>query len=303
MSRNKMKMSQQNKPTHFQTFLTNWQNEFKQIPYILDLISSYPEINKHFEDIDFLSNDEFIQSQQEWVALVAKFEHPLDKDFFKPCWVPIEKDGYDYFIDLSSGTYSIFQIIYYPFEPYGWIEKYVFHDVSLLFQSLEDDSINLEEELEENEIDYFNSLGDLQIKRKELGFAGEIPPPEFDADKFHEDTDVSSVISGNKLTIKGVTPYVISLLPYKSEIKLLNFTVDKENRVAEYQGKVNNIQAFLFLLVADNYFVINSVEFLFVPLEIGSVKWENNKLEIIHSKKSILNHIQTILQNNQILND
>jgi hypothetical protein len=40
-------------------------------------------------------------SQEDWVRLCSKYENPHEKDFFKPYWVPIVKDSYDYFIDIS----------------------------------------------------------------------------------------------------------------------------------------------------------------------------------------------------------
>lgn len=296
-------MTSKDKHTYFRTFLLNWQNEFKQIPHILYLITSYSEFNNHFKDINLISKNELEQSQQAWVTLVMKFEHPMEKDFFKPYWVPIEKNSYNHFIDLSSGTYSIFSTTYYPFEPYGWIKEYLFHDVSLLFQSFGDKSINIDEELEFNLIDFCNCLGDLQIKHRELGLAGKILPPSIAPYKFYNDSVFSLIFVENKLTMTGVTPLVISLLPHKSVIKLLDFTVDKGNRVNEYQEKINTIQSFIFLLNGDDYSVINSLEILFLSPESGSIKWENDKLEIIYSETSILYQIKTILLNYLEFND
>lgn len=298
-------MDNQNKNYHFHTFLASWQKKFKQIPHILNLISSYPAINKHFENINFQSIDEIEKSQQEWIALFTKLEHPLETDFFKPYWVPIDKNSYDYFIDLSSGAYSIFQVSYYPFEPYGWLKKYLFHDVSRLFQSLEDDSINLEKELEENEIDFFNSMGDLMIKREELGLAGKIKPPDVEPERlFNEEIELSICYSdSNTIEINGASPFVASLFPSETQIKLINFTLIDTNNASEYIEQVTTIQTFVFLLSMGDNFRLESFEFQFVPKGTGYVKWENEILEIAYSDKNILNNIQTILNNNRIFND
>jgi hypothetical protein len=93
----------------------------------------------------------------------------------------------------------------------------------------------------------------------------------------------------------GVTPLVISLLPHETEIEIIDFTVDLENRVNKYQRKVNTLKTFLFLISGDDYSVIYSLEILILSLESGSIKWDNDKLEIIYSDTNVLNQIQTKL--------
>lgn len=296
-------MDLESKQKYFDKFFMAWGSKFRMVPAILKYLISYPEIEDKFKDLFPLELGDLNTLQLEWVSLVAQFDNPIETGFFRNCWVPIKKDSYNHFIDLSSGTFSIFSTTYYPFEPYGWLKEYLFHDVSLLFQSLEAKSINIDEELEFNLIDYCNDLGDLQIKHRELGLAGKIPPPSIDPNKFFDGSVFSTNIIENKLTITGGTPFIISLLPHKLNIKLLDFTADKGNRVTEYQEKVNNIQALIFLLDGDDYSVLDSIEILFVSPESGSIKWENERLEIIHSETNILHQIENTLYYNYEIYD
>lgn len=291
-------MDLETKQKYFDKFLLDWGSKFKMVSSILKYLTSYPEIEDKFKDLFPLELGDLNSLQLEWVSLVAQFDNPFETGFFRNCWVPIKKDSYNHFMDLSSGTFSVFSTTYYPFEPYGWLKEYLFHDVSLLFQSLEDKSINIDEELEFNLIDYCNDLGDLQIKHRELGLTGKILPPSIAPYKFYDGSAFKANIVENKLTMTGVTPLVISLLPHKLVIKLLDFTVDKGNRVIEYQGKVNTIQSFIFLINGDDYSVIDSIEILFLSPESGSIKWDKDKLEIIYSETNVLNQIQTTLNDN-----
>ena len=164
-----------------------------------------------------------------------------------------------------------------------------------MFQSFEDKSIDIGEELEFNLIDYCNDLGDLQMKHRELGLTGKILPPSISPFKFFNGSAFSANIFEHKLTMTGVTPLLISLLPHKSVIRLIDFTADLGNRVIEYQEKVNTIESLIFLLNGDDYSVLNSLEIVFLSTESGSIKWDNYKFKIIYSGTNILTQIQTKL--------
>jgi hypothetical protein len=288
-------MDLKTKQKYFDRFLVDWGSKFRMVPSILKYLTSYPEIEDKFKDFFPLELGNINNLQLEWVSLVAQFDNSLETSFFRNFWVPIKKDSYDYFIDLSSGTYSIFNATYFSFEPFGWLKEYLCHDVSKLFQSFEDKSIDIDEELEFNLIDYCNDLGDLQVKHRELGLKGKILPPSISPFKFFNNSTFSVNIDGNKLSMTGVTPLVISLLPHETEIEIIDFTVDLENRVNKYQRKVNTLKTFLFLISGDDYSVIYSLEILILSLESGSIKWDNDKLEIIYSDTNVLNQIQTKL--------
>ena len=100
--------------------------------------------------------------------MVAQFEHPLEKDFFKTYWVPLESDNYDLFIDLSSKRFVLFEIEYFPFEPYQWTKKIWFEDMSKFLVSATDSSIDIKAGLKENKRIWESQIDDLLKKRNSL---------------------------------------------------------------------------------------------------------------------------------------
>jgi hypothetical protein len=49
----------------------------------------------------------------------------LDYEFFKGSWVPITRNGLDYYIDLGSVEFQIFMADFFWLEPYGWYKKMI----------------------------------------------------------------------------------------------------------------------------------------------------------------------------------
>ena len=114
----------------FDNFLNEWELQFNKIPSILRYITSYPEIAAKFDELHPLSLESLNTSQLEWVSLVKQFDNPIETLFFKEYWVPIQKDGYDYFIDLSSEKLSVFETKYFFFEPYCWYKQFTIENLS-----------------------------------------------------------------------------------------------------------------------------------------------------------------------------
>ena len=122
-------MNYSDKQQLFKNFLQEWQNQFSKIPYILKFISSYPELRGKLKDLPFLDSYEFNESQLEWISLIAQLDNPIETKYFKPWWVPITKNDYEYFIDLSKENLPIFQTHFYCREPYRWYKKVIIQDM------------------------------------------------------------------------------------------------------------------------------------------------------------------------------
>jgi hypothetical protein len=84
---------------------------------------------KQLEFEDLLYSDELIQSQKDWLSICSKYEG-MEKDFFQPYWVPIQKKSLDYFIDLSNKNYPIFKIGFVFFEPYSYERINLFSSIN-----------------------------------------------------------------------------------------------------------------------------------------------------------------------------
>ena len=154
----------------FDLFMDKWQHQFEKVPHILNHVMSYPEVLAKIEDSVPLGMESMSKSQLEWVSLVAQFEDPIETKFFKDHWIPIQKNGYDYFIDISSDKFQIFKAHYFFFEPYCWYKQYVIDDVVTFLNSMDSKDFNFEEYFHKLEKDSWIKVQSFFKERKELGF-------------------------------------------------------------------------------------------------------------------------------------
>ena len=103
-------------PYDFNDFLKEWSQQFNKVKFILSYLHTYPVLLKKLKFDDLISPEELDEHQKDWVWLVSKYEG-MEKDFFRPFWVPLGKHSLDYFIDLSDPEFPIFEIEYFFFEP------------------------------------------------------------------------------------------------------------------------------------------------------------------------------------------
>lgn len=158
----------------FKEFLSKWGVLFNKILSILKYISTYPEIARKLDAFNPLSLDELNNSQLEWISLVAQFDNPIETDFFKDYWVPIQKDGYDYFIDLSSESLPLFEAHYFFFAPYRWYKKYIFKDLSQFLIDIDKSGFNIERHFEKLDNERWSEVTNFFNERDKLGFEGKL---------------------------------------------------------------------------------------------------------------------------------
>jgi len=143
-------MKYSDKQILFKAFLVEWGLQFNKIAPIIKYITSYPELTSKLKSFNPIKIEDINESQLEWVSLLSLLDNITETKFFKPYWVPIQSDSYDYFIDLSSDSFSIFEIRFFFFEPYCWFRKYIFKDISEFLISVDDPSIDLDSQLIQN---------------------------------------------------------------------------------------------------------------------------------------------------------
>jgi len=134
----------------FKSFLDEWGLQYSKISPIIKYITSYPELTSKLKDFKPLAIEDINESQLEWVSLVSLFDNSIEVDFFKSYWVPIQSDSYDYFIDLSSGSFPIFEINYFSSEPYRWGRNIILKDISEFLASVDDPSIDIAKQISQN---------------------------------------------------------------------------------------------------------------------------------------------------------
>lgn len=106
--------------------------QLNDIQYILQYLHTYPDALSDLKIEDLITPKELDNQYKEWGRLYSKLED-MEKEFFKPYWLPIQRISFDYFIDLSDANYSIIEAFYYYFdEPYSWEKKVLFHSITNL---------------------------------------------------------------------------------------------------------------------------------------------------------------------------
>jgi hypothetical protein len=76
---------------NFSLFLDKWGDQFEQIKNILSYLNTYPETLSTLKLSGIHDHSSIVSEQMDWVRLCSKFEHPLEKEFFKPFWIPISE--------------------------------------------------------------------------------------------------------------------------------------------------------------------------------------------------------------------
>ena len=128
--------------SEFNFFIEKWEKQLNDASFILNILNTYPNVLKKLNFEDVLNSNEIVDSQKDWVRICSKYKD-LEKEFFKPYWVPIQKSSLDYFIDLSDTNYPIFKISFVFFEPYSYKRINLFDSINELL-ILADTDIHIE---------------------------------------------------------------------------------------------------------------------------------------------------------------
>lgn len=142
----------------FNKFLIDWGDKFQKVPSILKYLAHYPEITNRIEDFSPMDIDELNASQLEWIALIAQFDHPIDKSFYKEYWVPIPKNSFTYFIDLSTESFQLFATPYFFFKPYRWHKKFIYKDLSEFLINLDKPRFSVDNHFEQLENEWWSEV-------------------------------------------------------------------------------------------------------------------------------------------------
>lgn len=124
-------------------FYKKWDKDLEKVMYILQYLHTYPNILNKIDIEDLITPNELKQKCQEWIHLYSKYDG-MEKDFFKPYWLPLQRNSYNYFLDISDNKYPVFSYSFFPFEPYSYTKTILFDSITD-FMLLEDNQIDIEE--------------------------------------------------------------------------------------------------------------------------------------------------------------
>ena len=275
----------------FEKFLSEWGEQFAQIPHILSYMASYPELLSKLDGINLLIQESIDESQLEWIGLIAQLDHPIDTCFFKDYWVAIQNDSYHLFLDLSAENFSIFTTGYFFFEPRRWFKKHYIKDLKSFFIDLDKPDFDLD-----NYITIMNNECEAAFpaffrEHDKLGFAGKIKLMPVDKDTLFDGNPESTCSLENEtLTVEGVNSVIIGLLPDDMNITLLHFDVF-ENKHENVTEKVKNIKAFSYLVQSAGILYVSSYKIAFDSEKGCYAEFHRNTFTIKHVDKLLLEDI------------
>lgn len=162
-------MQYNDKQMLFNIFTNKWQQQFEKVPHILHHVFSYPDVLANLNDVVPMDTSALYEAQLEWIALIAQLENPIENIFFKDYWVPIQKNRYDYFIDISSDKFQIFKANYFFFTPHRWYKRFIIDDIVEFFHSIDDKKFNLREYFLQLENESWIKVKGFFKERKDMG--------------------------------------------------------------------------------------------------------------------------------------
>jgi hypothetical protein len=274
----------------FNEFLTVWNKQYENVKYILAYLSSYPELLSKTKLTEIHNPHSLDSAQNEWVRLISKFTHPIDIEFFKQYYVPIQVDSIDYFIDISDGKYPIFEIHYFFYEPFKWYKKFVVEDICELLLA-PDTGLDLPKLLDENDKKRWSTVHEFFAERKRLGYEGKLYVEPVKKNEFmHKAKDggmVTFELKGQGLDVLGVTSIVAGLLPFSMPIKLKNIEYLYTQPIISLKD-VKIIRDLVFLLRETGVGGVKSYNVELLDSSHGALKYKENSFVLSHPKREVL---------------
>jgi hypothetical protein len=276
----------------FLKFLLRWKTQLDKIPAILKYLSAYPEIIRNIdENFKPISIEELYTSQLEWISLVAQFDNPIEINFFKDFWVPVQKDGYDYFIDLSSASLPLFEANYFFFEPYRWYKKYIFKDLTQFLTDIDKPGFDTENYFKSIKNNNWNEIQGFFKERDELGFSGKISLTPIDKDSlFFEEVKSDYKLQDESIMITGISSVIVGLLPLEWSINLEKFKA-KYSRHENLGEKIKNIKALLYLIQSVGLLSVDSYTITLDSNIHYKASYKDNTFVFEYDDNSFLNSV------------
>jgi len=275
---------------NWDSFRMNWSKQYKNAKYILSYLNSYPDVLTTIKLTDIYNPNSIDSAQKEWIWLCSKLTHPLDTEFFKPYWIPIQKESYDYFMDISDEKYPIFEIHYFFYEPFKWYKKFITEDISELLLA-DDTDLDLKQLVGKNERIRWRQVDAFFAERKRLAFQGKIYVKEVTLDEILFDSDCGKEISFYNdecfIRISGVTSLIVGLLPFELPIKLKNINY-KHGKPYIYLENVKIIRDLVFLLRDTGILRVASYRVDFVGFNNSYIEFKEGEFILNHSKNKVV---------------
>lgn len=271
-------------------FLNNWSIQYFNAKCILKFLNSYPTILSALRIEEVIDIIELDKMQKEWLWLCSKFDNPIETDFLKPYWVPIQVNSYDYFIDLSDNNFPIFEIHFFFFEPFRWYQKFLTKDIKEVLLA-PDTGLNIKKVLDKHEKVRWDQVDEFFKERKILGYTGKIyvAPVSYN-DIMTDDSELFLPIEANNesfISLKGVSSLIIGLLPYSTKIKV-EYVIHKFKH-AETIENIKIIRDLVFYLRETGFRSVEKYRIKFIGFDSSFFEFVDREFTFYHTVNCYFN--------------
>ncbi|MBN1950922.1 MAG: hypothetical protein JW801_06935 [Bacteroidales bacterium] len=261
----------------FHSFLLDWGEQVEKVKHILSYLNTYPDTLEQLDLTDLHEPSTVDSELEEWVHLCEILEHPLEKDFFKPYWIPIVKKSLYTFIDLSNTNFPIFEIDFIFYEPFQWRKKYVIDNIEEILLGSNFDGI-----LSSNEEKNWEEIQGFYRQRRILGLNGDLKIDPVSKDEIELDEGPPIQITqtpDGAVVLSNTTSLCIGLLPFDYKIKL-DFVETDSWKVGFSLEDPKTIKDLVFLFREEGLLRISSFSLLLEMYPDGSIVFAEKKLSI-----------------------
>ena len=280
----------------FENFLSKWGEQFEQVPHILRYMASYTQIFTETSRMHLLKPEDLYESQLEWIGLLAQLDHPAERFFFKEYWVPIQSGSYDYFLDLSSENFMIFDADYAVVESDHWLKRHFIKDLKEFYIELDKADFSLENYWEKNFDDWQLKTNFMILEEDECDFSLRMHLETINKSTlFFKDHEYACKIINNTLTIEGVNHLIIAILPYNLEITLINIDATYYDDII-IPKKIKNIKAFICFLQGSSILKVNSYYFRFNSKNGCYAEFKANTFKIKYNDQLLLEDLKEMCE-------
>lgn len=283
--------------TDWTPFNQEWGMQYKNAKHILSYLNTYPVVLNTLKFGEIHNPVNLDDAQNEWIWLCSKFDNPLETEFFKPYWIPIEVNSYDYFMDISDEKYPIFEIHYFFYEPFRWYKKFITTDIKDLLLA-PDTGLDLRKLRDKNDKIRWAQVDEYFKERRRLGYEGKIYVKPVEKDELSiEDLDSSCInVVTKKSTVEifGVTSLIAGLLSYDLRINLVYLNY-KNGIPNESVHKIKIIRDLIFLLRESGLRRVGSYRIDFPDSKNCYLEYKNESCILHHIDISILKGFEKVV--------
>jgi hypothetical protein len=301
-------------------FFDKYEAQFFDAVEVINRLIFYDGFCKSFPAFKKLTSLEWYNFQKDWIRLNKKLTHPLDLDFFKPSWVPLSANEYEFYIDLEDASGEVFGIGYYNGQISSWFKYPVFNNCKKIIELVENfdhigsaESFDLTdikdfsdnifekvlfERLKHNaDVEFSDKYRALALKEQQLIKEGKLKRKPISDYSYFISYEESSVLSTHgKLTLKGISPFVVDLIPNEVEILITEWISTKENSIEGDELRntddVKTADDLVNLVCNTGSYYLVSFKAIFVENPNYLISYSDSSLNILHENQQLLNEIE-----------